>query len=392
MGERTSTLEGVVTRAARLEPLTDLIESHFAKRRVLIYGHSGFVGGWLATWLSEIGADVMGFSLPSATEPTSAHVARPRVDHEVASDIRDPRAVELSTLEFDPEIVFHLAAQALVIPSYEEPVWTFETNVLGTAHVLDVLRQTRSIRSCVVITSDKCYANRNGAHRESDALGGDDPYSASKAAAEMVADSYRKSFLASRGVGLATARAGNILGGGDFAEHRVIPDCVRAIEAGAPVALRHPEAVRPWQHVLDAVAGYLRLGAALLDNPDHYSEAWNFGPSQNDVTSVEELVRRFLASWRERGGVAHDAIREREDSVGERESLLLDSAKARSELRWRPFLDIAQTIDWTTEWYHEVMKDPDTAADATSNQIARYMALAKDDLASTGSIDRIGDN
>ena len=381
MVERSSTLEGVVTFSVASEPLAELIQSRFAKHRVLISGDSGFVGGWLAACLSDFGADVMGVSLPSDASRISAAASLRSDIREVEADIRDLRAVERPVTDFDPEVVFHLAAQALVIPSYEDPVWTFETNVLGTAHILDALRRARSIRSCVVITSDKCYATRDGMHSESDALGGDDPYSASKAAAEIVTHAYRTSFLAARGIGVATARAGNILGGGDIAEHRVIPDCIRAIETGVPVALRHPEAVRPWQHVLDAVAGYLRLAAALLDDPEKYDGAWNFGPRQDEETSVDELVHRFISAWRERGGVAHEAVDAEGDSVGERVSLLLDSAKARNELGWRPCLDIARTIDWTAEWYFEVMKNSDAAADMTSRQIAQYIALEHANLA-----------
>lgn len=371
-------MEGVVTSQIASETLREIVESHFAGRRVLITGHSGFVGRWLATWLSDLGSEVMGLSLRSDSPGDSFSAPGRDIHWEVLSDIRDLRAVEQATTKFDPEMVFHLAAQALVIPSYEDPVWTFETNVLGTANVLDVLRRTRSVRTCVVITSDKCYATREGAHSESDPLGGDDPYSASKAAAEMVVHAYRTSFLSAMGVGVSTARAGNILGGGDFAEYRVIPDCVRAIERGLPVELRHPEAVRPWQHVLDAVAGYLRLSAAMFDEPGRYDQAWNFGPTHEDATSVDEVVRRFVAAWRKLGGSASDAIYASESGVGERNSLLLDSSKARDALGWRPLLDMDLTIDWTTEWYDSVMKDPRAASAVTSRQIALYMSLEKD--------------
>jgi CDP-glucose 4,6-dehydratase len=364
--------------------LADNFTSHYSGRRVLVTGHTGFVGSWLVAWLSDLGAAVMGLSLPEDPDGAAGSNRRPGV-REIAGDVREPPTFERWVADFDPEVVFHLAAQALVIPSYNEPLWTLETNVLGTAYVLDSLRRSRSVRSCVVITSDKCYATRPGAHSENDPLGGDDPYSASKAAAEIVAHAYRESFLASKGVGVATARAGNILGGGDFAKYRVIPDCIRAIEAGIPVELRHPNAVRPWQHVLDAVTGYLQLGAALMDDPVRFAQAWNFGPPKNEATSVDSLVRQFLTDWRNRGGDACEQVHTGDGAFGERETLILDSSKAQTMLGWSPLLNVSQTIGWTAEWYYEVFEHREAAAAATSHQIARYMGLERE-LARSGSL------
>lgn len=355
--------------------LDELLASQFAHRRILITGHSGFVGSWLSTWLASAGCEILGISLPMERERTPSDLAPGEAVREAWGDIR--HLTELKTLfaEFAPEIVFHLAAQALVLPSYNDPVATFETNTLGTAYVLEAIRSSPSVRASLVVTSDKCYATREGPHTEDDPLGGDDPYSASKGAAEIIANAYNKAFLRAQNVAVATARAGNIVGGGDAAPYRVIPDCVRAIRAGEPVELRHPEAVRPWQHVLDAVAGYIRLTAGLLESPSRFEGSWNFGPTANEAVSVRELVKRFLAGWRERGSTVAEPIYRRGPNREERSFLVLDSTKSRANLGWHPLLPIEETVNWSVDWYYQVEVDGVTSATFTSNQINKYLQL-----------------
>jgi CDP-glucose 4,6-dehydratase len=277
--------------------------SAFAGRRVLVTGHTGFKGAWLSLWLQRLGAEVMGYALPPPTDPSLFELAKlaRRLDH-VVGDVRDLDALLTAFDRHAPEVVFHLAAQPLVLRSYREPKETFDTNVGGTVNVLEAVRRTPSVKAVVVVTSDKCYENREWVfgYREDDAMGGHDPYSASKGAAELVTAAYRRSFFApdasTRVVGLASARAGNVIGGGDFADDRILPDALRAVQAGKPLLVRNPGSTRPWQHVLDPLAGYLLLATRLLDDPGRYAEAFNFGPDLSGVSSVRELVTSFYAS------------------------------------------------------------------------------------------------
>ena len=375
MGDRACPLEDLVSETSGSRPLDELLASHFDGRRVVLTGHTGFVGSWLAAWLAKCGADIVGISLPTEVVPKSSELEPPTTVRNFELDIRDRVALSPVFGEFQPEFVFHLAAQALVLPSYRDPLATFETNVLGGAYVLEAMRQTPSVKGCVFVTSDKCYTIRDGAHTENDCLGGDDPYSASKGAAEIVAHAYRSSFFEAENVGLATARAGNILGGGDLGQFRLIPDCIRAIRASKPVELRHPSAVRPWQHVLDAVAGYLRLACALIDDPAHFAQPWNFGPSPENSAPVGDLVTRFVERWR-LGGEALDPVISLTRSAGEREYLVLNSEKARNRLGWRTVLDLDDTVDWTVRWYQERSLKSDT--DVTAAQIERYIKLDRE--------------
>jgi len=285
-------------------------------------------------------------------------------------------------------VVFHLAAQPLVLPGYEQPLSTFSTNVMGTANVLEALRVTRCAGCCVVITSDKCYAEPLGsytsAHSETDPLGGDDPYSASKAAAEIVSHSYWESFGATQLPAIATARAGNILGGGDWALGRLVPDWARAARDGRLLSLRHPDAVRPWQHVLDAIAGYVFLAGALLANPPaEYAGPWNFGPSERSAVTVRQLVDMLQNSWNRRTGGAPVAVmaggEKGAERAKERHFLALDSSKAQAKLGWDRLLDLDGAIDWTTEWYAAVFHGGETDAAAVVNaQISRYLELSNE--------------
>jgi CDP-glucose 4,6-dehydratase len=318
-------------------------------KRVLITGHTGFKGGWLALWLRDLGARVTGISLPPATVPSLFVAAR--VDEVTDShfcDIRDAVGVASLIRMAEPEIVFHLAAQPLVRASYEDPLGTFSTNVQGTANTLEALRQVTGLRVVVLVTTDKVYWNREHVYpyREDDVLGGHDPYSASKAAAELVAASYRDSFLAERGVGVATARAGNVVGGGDWSADRLIPDAIRAWSGGGTLFVRRPAAVRPWQHVLEPLAGYLRLSETLWDNP-RLAGAYNFGPHPHEAATVREVITRVRPvfgkgriEWSEGTEGPHEAGR-----------LTLETAKARSTLGVSPRWSLATTIDRTAQWY-----------------------------------------
>lgn len=321
----------------------------FEGRRVFLTGHTGFKGGWLALWLKRLGARVAGYALaprPGDTFFRDARVAEGMCS--ILGDIRDLAALSASFRKHRPEIVFHLAAQPLVRLSYDEPVETFATNVLGTVHVLEAVRKTPSVAAAVVVTSDKCYENRGPgpARVEEDAMGGHDPYSASKGAAELATSSYRRSFFEGR-IGLASARAGNVVGGGDWAKDRIVPDCARALRGGKPIVVRNPASIRPWQHVLEPLSGYLRLAARLLEEPRRFSGAWNFGPAEPTPVTVLELTRLFVKAW----GSGKVVIKRDPGAVHEAPTLALDPAKAFTRLGWRSVLSVEETIEQTVAWY-----------------------------------------
>ena len=342
-------------------------------KRVLLTGHTGFKGSWLTLWLHRLGATVAGLSLPPATVPSlfeSARVAEVcRVSRMV--DIRDRAATAAVLREFRPEIVLHLAAQPLVRASYREPVDTFATNVQGTVHVLDALRGLAGVQVAVMITTDKVYRNREWErpYTEDDALGGADPYSASKAACEIVIDAYRDSFLRAQGVRLASARAGNVIGGGDWSEDRLIPDAVRAWQQGRVLEIRRPESVRPWQHVLDPLAGYLLLAEAMWHRTAA-EEAYNFGPLQADAASVRSVIEMA----REVVGGAKVHYHEEIQGPHEAGLLLLESAKARSQLGYRSRLGLAEGVRRTLHWYREQAGGAD-ARTLCEQDILDYAAL-----------------
>jgi CDP-glucose 4,6-dehydratase len=324
-------------------------------RRVLVTGHTGFKGGWLALWLAQLGAEVCGLALAPAAAPnlfTDAQIDQ--VLHSVLGDIRDADLVRRVVAEFKPEVVLHLAAQALVRASYADPIGTYATNAMGTAHVLDAVRRVDSVRAVVVVTTDKCYENREWvwAYRETDRLGGYDPYSNSKACAELVVSSYRSSFFppgefARHGVAVASARAGNVIGGGDWSVDRLVPDAVRAFATGEPLKIRNPLAVRPWQHVLDPLAGYLRLAEALHDVGVSFGEAWNFGPEPSDVQPVEWVANELLRLWG--NGASWDVAEGAQPH--EAQLLKLDVAKSKMRLKWQPLLALPEALAWTADWY-----------------------------------------
>jgi len=321
----------------------------YRRKRIWISGHTGFKGAWLAFWLTELGAEVCGASLPPPTRPSLFQLLKLKgqIDHQLL-DIRDPKTVMRSIQKFRPEIVFHLAAQALVRPSYESPVETFSTNAQGTVHVLEAVRKAGSVRVVVAVTTDKVYRNeeQGRAFKEHDPLGGRDPYSASKAAAEMAIHTYRESFLRSSGVALAAARAGNVIGGGDWSKDRILPDAVRAWGQKKPLLVRNPEATRPWQHVLEPVSAYLRLAEVLFEDPALAGD-YNFGPSRGEITKV----RKVVALAQEAFGAGRIQWGSDKGGPHEAKTLSLDNGKAARALGVKPVWSLPKAVERTMNWY-----------------------------------------
>lgn len=328
------------------QPVIEMGKEFWRGKRVLVTGHTGFKGSWLALWLRELGADVTGLSLAPRSQPSLHDLLGGSAEGIV--DIRDREAVNHHVIRSKPEIVFHLAAQALVRASYRDPLGTYDVNVIGTANLLDALRLVPDLRSIVVVTTDKVYHNPESglAFIESDPLGGHDPYSASKAAAEIVAASYRSAFFSPRRVGIATARAGNVIGGGDWAEDRLIPDAVRAWQAGEVLQVRRPRSVRPWQHVLEPLGGYIGLAQRLWHAPD-LAESYNFGPDHGAAASVGSVLKLAQRHF----GSGQMVFGDGQDGPHEAGYLVLDSAKARAELGYKPRWQLSETIRRTMEWY-----------------------------------------
>jgi CDP-glucose 4,6-dehydratase len=325
--------------------------SFWAGRRVLVTGHTGFKGSWLSLWLQQLGAEVTGLSLPAASAPALFDLAD--VGSGIASvyaDIRDQLAVARVLRVTRPSVVLHLAAQALVRESYRQPLDTFSTNILGTAHVLEAVRHCDAVRAVVVVTSDKCYRNTDSgrAFIETDPLGGSDPYSSSKAAAELITEAYRASFLSSSAVGVATARAGNVIGGGDWSADRLIPDAVRAWVGGQSLMLRYPGATRPWQHVLEPLRGCLTLVEALVAQPARFSGAWNFGPEAASARTVGAVADAAALCW---GGQAAVRLGSNVGEAAEAQQLQLDSSKAWEQLQWQTRWSFNETVEQTMRWY-----------------------------------------
>jgi CDP-glucose 4,6-dehydratase len=359
------------------------LERAYAAKRVLVTGHTGFKGSWLTLWLSGLGAEVTGYALAPDTHPSLFEAAGVgSACRSVIADLRDPDRLWAVVREVRPDFVFHLAAQPLVRASYDQPVETFHVNVLGTAHLLDALRRAGRPCAAVVVTSDKCYENREWGwgYREDEAMGGHDPYSASKGAAELVVSAFRRSFfpparLAAHGVAVASARAGNVVGGGDWAKDRLVPDCIAALAERRPVRVRNPRAVRPWQHVLEPLGGYLLLGARLAgvgtDRAADHCEAWNFGPRIEDARPVREVVEALVAGWGSGGWEdAHDDAAPHEAGI-----LRLAIDKAQTRLGWAPRWRFEEAFRRTVEWYRAFHEDasPDALADLCRRQIREYL-------------------
>jgi len=345
-------------------------------RRVFLTGHTGFKGGWLATWLLEAGAEVTGYALAPNTIPSYFSICRlERRMKSIFQEVRDRDSLTRAIAAARPEIIFHLAGQSLVRRSYDQPVETFETNVMGTVYLLEAALRLDSVRAVVIATSDKCYEPRSEVrlgYREDDPLGGRDPYSASKACAELATGAYQRSFLASDlcSTAIATVRAGNVIGGGDWALDRIIPDAIRALQGNRPLEMRNPEAVRPWQHVLEPLSGYLMLAKALYVNGKQFSGAWNFGPSRSGV-KVATLVDEFFSAWGAGSWEASSAHGGYHETV----NLLLDSSKAKAELGWRPCLTIEEAVSLIADWYRKAVTKPEADLyNLSSGQIRGYLA------------------
>jgi CDP-glucose 4,6-dehydratase len=364
VGRREGTLEDVVKT--------------WQGRRVFVTGHTGFKGSWLALWLNKLGAQIRGYALDPCTEPNLFNLASvANVVDDVRGDVRDYAKLQASMTEFAPEVVFHLAAQPIVRRSYTDPVGTYGTNVMGTVYLMEAIRKTPSVRAVVCVTTDKCYQNQEWIwpYRETDPLGGYDPYASSKACAEIISAAYRSSFfpvqrLHEHHVAVATARAGNVIGGGDWSEDRLIPDLVRGFRSGEPVLIRRPNAIRPWQHVLDPLHGYMMLAQELLEQHPRFASSYNFGPSDDDIWPVERIATKLADMW----GKGASWIRDSVPSVHEDHVLRLDASKARVELRWKPGLKIEAALEWTMTWYR-AWNQGDNMAEFTLTQISEYENL-----------------
>lgn len=346
-------------------------------KRVFVTGHTGFKGSWLTLWLKQLGADVTGYALNPITTPNLFELANVG-EHDCRSqiaDIRDYPKLKETIAAATPDIVFHLAAQPLVRRSYLDPRETYETNVMGTVNLLEAIRHTPSVRAAVIVTSDKCYENREWVwgYREEEPMGGHDPYSNSKGCAELVTAAMRDSFFGTQAKGqykaaIASARAGNVIGGGDWAEDRLIPDIVRAIAAGQPANIRNPDAIRPWQHVLEPLAGYLLLAERLYTQGAEFASGWNFGPGNDESRTVRWICDHMVQHW------GHGAAWRQDGSIHPHEAtyLKLDSSKARMQLGWRPRLTLAQCLDWLVDWYRAHGAGEDMRA-TTIRQINAYV-------------------
>ncbi|MFZ4762143.1 MAG: CDP-glucose 4,6-dehydratase [Alphaproteobacteria bacterium] len=346
-------------------------------KKVFLTGHTGFKGSWLSLWLKEMGAVVVGFSLPAPTQPSLFEVARLEqwVDVHHLGDVRHLAELQAAIKKAQPDIVIHMAAQPLVRLSYDEPVSTYETNVMGSVNLLEAVRHQPSVRVVLMVTSDKCYENREWlwGYREDEAMGGYDPYSNSKGCAELVVSAYRRSFFhqpAGHAAAVASVRAGNVIGGGDWAADRLIPDMVRAFLAGQSPLIRRPDSIRPWQHVLEPLSGYLLLAKKLWENPEFYAEGWNFGPQDSDAKPVRWIADVMANLWS--NDAAWMDVSQQGDSLHEAHYLKLDCSKARMQLGWQPRLDLAAALEKTIEWYKSYGQKQDMRS-VSLTQINDYM-------------------
>ena len=367
MGRPAGAMEGV-----------GMNKSFWQGKRVLLTGHTGFKGGWLSLWLQKMGATVAGYALaPGYTESLFDLAAVGEGMDSIIADVRDLETLKGVIARFRPDIIFHLAAQPLVRLSYVEPVETFHTNVMGTVHLLEAVRSSQHCRVVVSVTSDKCYENKEWVwgYRETDPVGGHDPYSASKGCAEIVNAAYRRSFFEAQGerpIALATARAGNVIGGGDFSKDRLVPDIMNAITKGKALNIRSPAAVRPWQHVLEPLSGYLLLAEKLWSHPKDYAQSWNFGPPPEDSRPVRWLVEKLNEKWGEGVSWKLDSA----PAFHEANTLTLDSTKARIELGWKSRWTLDQALSAIVDWYKAYQRR-DSLREVVLRQIAAYEAVTE---------------
>ena len=342
---------------------TDIFNGAFKGKRVLVTGHTGFKGSWLCIWLNELGAEVTGVSLEPYSDKDNYVLSGigNKIKADIRADIRDGRKMKEIFAEYRPEIVFHLAAQPLVRLSYEIPVETYQTNVMGTINIMEAIRATDSVKVAVMVTTDKCYDNKEQmrGYKEDDPMGGYDPYSSSKGACEIAIQSWRRSYFNPEDYGkkhhvsLASVRAGNVIGGGDWAKDRIIPDCIHALEAGKPIEIRNPKAVRPWEHVLEPLSGYLLLAQKMWNDPTGYCEGWNFGPETESASTVWDVATQLIQSL----GLGELKDVSDPDALHEAGMLMLDISKAKVRLGWKPRMDVIRTIDLVTDWYKRYQKE-----------------------------------
>jgi CDP-glucose 4,6-dehydratase len=355
-----------------------MYKNFYRNKRVLVTGHTGFKGSWLSIWLDLMGAKVYGYSLKPAYNPNNYSLSGlSEFVTEKIADVRDYNKFAGFIKKAQPEIVFHLAAQPLVRISYKNPKETYETNIIGLVNILEILKNIPSVKSIVIITSDKCYRNieiQRG-YREDDRLGGIDPYSASKACAEIISESYYRSFYEQKGIGFATARAGNVIGGGDWSSDRLIPDCVKSLSKNKTIIIRNPDATRPWQHVLEPLSGYLLLGRKLSENRKNFSSRWNFGPEKKSNAKVYEIADNINKLWTDR-----KLLNINRDYKGLYESklLYLNINKAKKYLIWKPVLDLSKSLNYTVNWYKLYYNGEINMKDVCLNQINDYISLAED--------------
>lgn len=356
-----------------------MLKDFYKGKRVLITGHTGFKGSWLAIWLQSMGAEVTGIALDPTTKRDNFTLSGigTRIKADLRIDIRDGQMLKDVFAQYRPEIVFHLAAQPLVRLSYDIPVETYEVNVMGTINVMEAIRTTDSVKVGVMITTDKCYENREQiwGYRENEAMGGYDPYSSSKGAAEIAIASWLRSYFnpdeyAKHRKSIASVRAGNVVGGGDWALDRIIPDCIRALEAGEPIDIRSPQAIRPWQHVLEPLGGYLLLGMKMWGEPTKYCEGWNFGPNTESVATVWDIATKVIEKY----GAGELRDLSTPNALHEAKLLMLDISKAKFKLGWKPKLNLDQTIEMTINWYKSY-NTTDNVYDFCKEQIEKYLTL-----------------
>ena len=343
--------------------MLDIFKNFYKGKRVLVTGHTGFKGSWLSIWLHELGAEVIGVGLEPYSEKDNFPLSGigDKILADIRSDIRDGDSVKRIFKEFRPDIVFHLAAQALVRLSYEKPMETYQTNVMGTINIMEAIRATDSVKVGVMVTTDKCYDNKEqlSGYKENDPFGGYDPYSSSKGACEIAIQSWRRSFFNPEEYGkkhcvsIASVRAGNVIGGGDWAKDRIIPDCIRALEAGRPIEIRNPRAVRPWEHVLEPLSGYMLLAKKMWEQPTEYCEGWNFGPEQNNISTVWDISKKLISYFD--GGELKNVSDT--NALHEATLLMLNIDKAKSRLGWHPTLNSEKTIELVADWYKRYHKE-----------------------------------
>lgn len=356
----------------------DIFDNFYRGKRVLVTGHTGFKGSWLSIWLHELGAEVVGIGLEPFTERDNYVLSEigKKIKADIRADIRDGQRMKEIFSEYQPEIVFHLAAQPLVRLSYDKPVETYETNVMGTINIMEAIRCTESVKVAVMITTDKCYENKEQiwGYRENEPMGGYDPYSSSKGAAEIAISSWRRSFFnpsdygKKHHVSIASVRAGNVIGGGDWALDRIIPDCIKALEAGRDIDIRSPKAIRPWQHVLEPLSGYLLLAQKMWEEPTKYCEGWNFGPLPESISTVWEVASKVVENYG--SGKLNDVSDP--NALHEAKLLMLDISKAKFQLGWEPRMNIFECVELTVDWYRRYRSED--VYEVCLEQINKYLS------------------